>query len=138
MRNSCRARGDRGFTLVELLVVLIIFGVLAAVAVPVLLTQRRKAVETSAASDARVIAGEVLSHYVVGDGALVLDDGSTVGTWELRSAVATVAQGRLSKGNRIGASSIVSDRDYCVAVEPVLGGSATWVADQNGLRRGSC
>lgn len=77
MGADARARlaDERGFTLVELLVVTILLGLLVAIAMPSFLTQREKARDADAKSVARTAALAIEAYATEGNGDY---DGATI------------------------------------------------------------
>ena len=128
-----------GFTLVELLVAMIIIGVLAAVAVPVLLNQRARARETAVQSDIKTITKEIVAYYVNGRAPLDLREDLGTRTWQLTADAAVVAEGPLSAGNSVSSRThITSDSDYCVALLPADNAARVWRATPEGLAALDC
>lgn len=62
MVNARRPSREDGFSLIELLVVMVIIGVLAGITIPILVNQRKSAVDASMKSDLRNTAVLVEGH----------------------------------------------------------------------------
>src|SRR6478735_5697774 len=90
---------DQGFTLIELLVVMIIIGILAAIAIPVFLSQRAKARDTSTKADVSTLGKELATYYVDGTGVLtVAMNGKSV---DIKSGATVVTNVKTSNGTAL-------------------------------------
>ena len=107
---------DSGFSLIEMLLIMIVIGILAAIAVPLFLTQRAKAHDTSTKADVSALGKELAAYFVDGTGPLALDfaaqPGSVMvsdGSW---SFVLLMTQGTVSGGE----ANLDDPRTWCVAL----------------------
>ena len=141
IRKSAEEK-DQGFTLIELLVVMIIIGILAAIAIPVFLSQRAKARDTSSKADVSTVGKELATYFVepaaipnvtaaqaAAGGDIVLADSGT--------AFATI---KVSSGTTLGGvASLNSDTLWCVGVSNPAGKQVTYkYSAAGGLQPGVC
>jgi len=141
IRKSAEEK-DQGFTLIELLVVMIIIGILAAIAIPVFLSQRAKARDTSSKADVSTVGKELATYFV--EPAAVPNVTATQGAAGadivLADAGAAFATIKVSAGTTLGGSvSLNSDTLWCVGVTNLDGKQKTYkYSAAGGLQPGTC
>jgi prepilin-type N-terminal cleavage/methylation domain-containing protein len=90
MLKKLRKSNEKGFTLIELMIVIAIIGILAAIAIPNFISYRNKSFCSATESDANMIAAAIADYYavptrntfppaIVADLGLTLSNGNTGG-----------------------------------------------------------
>jgi type II secretory pathway pseudopilin PulG len=121
---------------------MIIIGILAAIAIPVFLSQRAKARDTATKSDVSRLGKEVAAYYVDGTGSLTVSQSS--GTVTLTSGATpvstiTVTPGSTLQGTPFSATSGSETTTWCVGMTNPSGAQKTYTfSASRGLATGAC
>lgn len=119
-----KRQGQKGFTLIELMIVIAIIGILAAIAIPNFISYRKRSYDTAAQSDLKNLMTAQEAYYV--DNSTYKDfsnEGSDTASDTITLSTSPELKAYLSKG--VHADADTSTSSYTMTAYHTSG-SATW------------
>ena len=132
------AREQRGFTLIEVLVVILIIGLLAAIAIPIFLTQKSKATDASAKELARTAQTTAETYSTDHEGNFKGLTEAELKRVEPTIPECTEAAAKLGKACLKAVNLIESEKGYEVETESVSGATYTIKRNESGQVTRTC
>jgi prepilin-type N-terminal cleavage/methylation domain-containing protein len=130
MFKTMRTRDERGFTLVELLIVIAIIAILAAIAIPQFAQYQERAIRASMQSDAKNVATMEAATFGDTQSYATVNDSPAGGAFSVGSQPATATKGNIVSVNAVAPPT----NTYVVYVyNPSAGtGSTSYTMDSSG------